>query len=316
MSAELHRTDADARGARRILCKQIDEAVAALDGKRVADSKIHEARKAIKKARATLRLMRDAIPATSYKRENAALRDAARPLSAIRDARVLIDTLDRLEQLYGPAAKQSIPAGFRRDLVRAQDEIRESVTGARGALPGSVKALLAARRRVMRLRVTAAGWRDIGKGLKRVYRKGRNAMKQARKTPTAECLHEWRKQTKYLWHQLQTLEPMWPGPIGELADQTHKLSDYLGDDHDLVVLRENVMAHPKSFTGPGGSGALLALIDRCQKQLREKAFLAGGRIYDEKPAAFEGRAGRYWRRWQNEKAEYAPRRPAARVRVH
>jgi CHAD domain-containing protein len=39
---------------------------------------VHSARKELKKARATLRLLRDALSDAVYKRENAALRDAAR----------------------------------------------------------------------------------------------------------------------------------------------------------------------------------------------------------------------------------------------
>ena len=123
------------------------------------------------------------------------------------------------------------------------------------------------------------------------------AMKQARRTPTPECLHEWRKQAKYLWHQLQLLEPMSPGPIGALADQTKKLSDYLGDDHDLAVLRAKITTHANQFPGPTGPRALLALIDRCQDRLRARAFFVGRRIYDDPPAAFTARFERYWRRW-------------------
>jgi hypothetical protein len=116
---------------------------------------------------------------------------------------------------------------------------------------------------------------------------------------------QWRKQTKYLWHQLQVLEPMRPGPLGELADQAHKLSDYLGDDHDLAVLREKVLQHRSTFKDEADLTAFLALLDRCQERLRAKAFLVGSRIYAEKPATFAARLGRYWQRWRAEKAAAA-----------
>jgi CHAD domain-containing protein len=84
---ELHQDRADARGVRDILCAFTAEATDALGNKRVSDTDIHEARKAVKRARAALRLMRDALPQAAYRRENAALRDASRPLSSVRDAR-------------------------------------------------------------------------------------------------------------------------------------------------------------------------------------------------------------------------------------
>jgi CHAD domain-containing protein len=298
MTSDLTRADADARGVRRVFCAQLESVIDQLGAQKLSDKQIHDARKTLKKARATLRLMKDAISSASYKRENAALRDAARPLSALRDARVLLGTLDRLEKLYGDAAKASVAAAFRRELKREQDSIRRSSSRAPANPQTLRKNLMTARKRISKMRLNANGWNEIGAGIERVYRRGRRAMKKAQKDPSAECLHEWRKESKYVWHQLQVLEPMCPGPLGELADQAHRLSDYLGDDHDLAVLRAKVMEHGKLFPGPGGPGALLPLIDRCQDRLRAKAFLLGERIYAEKPRAFSARLHGYWRRWQ------------------
>lgn len=309
MIAELRQPEANVRGLHRMLCEQIDEATKQLAGKPVSAKGIHASRKSIQRARATLRLMRDALPAATYRRTNLALRDAARPLSAMRDARILLDALERLGKLYGPAARRCIPAAFRRTLERGHADVRRTTFDSAKASHPSGKKLLTIRQRVARWRISAGGWSEIGEGLKRVYRQGRIAMKDARKTPSAGNLHEWRKQAKYLWHQLQLLEPIRPRPIGELAARAHKLSDYLGDDHDLAVLREKALAHRDAFPGPGGASALFTLIDRRQTQLRDKAFRVGGRIYAEKPAAFAARLGRYWRRWQREKT--TPRSKAA-----
>jgi hypothetical protein len=94
------------------------------------------------------------------------------------------------------------------------------------------------------------------------------------------------------------LQPLWPGPIGELADQAHQLADYLGDDHDLSVLRARAIDNKAEFPGAAARGALLALIDRLRTELRDKAMVLGRRLYEEKPSAFEARFGEYWRDWQ------------------
>jgi CHAD domain-containing protein len=292
MNHELRRDRADARGVRDILCTFIGEAADSLGGKRVSDADVHSARKAVKRARAALRLMRDALPPAVYQRENAALRDASRPLGAARDARVLVDSVGRLGKLYGPAAHHSVSPAFGRILARECDQIQ------RGDTRASREAILAVDKRMAARRIEPGGWKGIGSGLERTYRQGRNARRRAQAAPTPECLHEWRKRTKYLWHQLQILEPLAPGRIGELADQAHKLSDYLGDDHDLAVLRDKVIAHASAF-GSSGNGALLALIDRCQTRLREKAFLLGARLYEDKPRQFTGRFETRWRRWRH-----------------
>ena len=298
MPARSHLPDAGAHGVRRLLCEHIEDALSALGGRRITDSEIHEARKALKKARAALRLMRDAISTACYRREDTALRVAARPLSAVRDARVMIDTLDHLEQRYGCAAKRAMSAAFRRDLARAQAATRRSVTNGATVQRQHVTALRATRRRVMAWRIRDHGWREIGRGLRRVYSRGRKAMKTALKTPLPECLHAWRKQAKYLWHELQTLEAMEPEAIGALAQRAQRLSDDLGDDHDLVVLGERVHALRSAFPGPDDAAALLALIDRSHRQLRKMAFLTGRRMYREKPRVFAAAMGDYWHRWQ------------------
>jgi CHAD domain-containing protein len=235
-----------------------------------------------------------------YERENATLRDVARPLSAARDAKVLLDSLERLAKLYGGPAKQSVPVAFKRQLGRERAASRGLLTRGYSEQAAPIRHLRAARRTLLTSRLRANGWKELGVGLAKVYRSGRKAMKRARREPSPENLHEWRKQSKYLWHELQLLEPMWPGPIGALADQVHRLSDYLGDDHDLAVLRTKASAHAEQFPPPGGPGALLALIDRCQERLRARAFFAGRRIYDERPAAFTKRFERYWKRWNAE----------------
>lgn len=269
-----------------MLCEQIDETVSLLARRRLTGRDIHEARKSAKRARATLRLIHDAIPERVYQRENLALRDAGRGLSSLRDARVLMDTLKQLERDYGAAGTQAIPSGFRRVLSQAHVRARRTSQDDERSPTASLEVLRGAHRRIVRWRIDAYGWGLISKGLKRVYAKGRKAMKQACRTPTASYLHEWRKQAKYLGSNLRTLESAFRGHIGKQADQAHKLSDYLGDDHDLYELREKVAAHRQLFTVPGQAGALLSMIDRCQRRLRKKAFAVGKQIYEEKPATF------------------------------
>jgi CHAD domain-containing protein len=284
------------------LCKQIDGALHRLERKRVSDEDVHEARKDLKKARASLRLLRPGLKDTRYRTLNTALRDAARPLSAARDSKVLLDTLRMLTERYGGPARALHLEGLKRVLNERRDHLARDVLGPKGtALAHSRRLLRESRTAIDRSRVAPDDWNTIGAGLKRVYAGGRRAMTDARKTQQPDAFHEWRKEVKYLRHQLEVLQPLWPGMIGELADQAHKLADYLGDEHDLSVLRETALAHRAAFRDDAAQSALLALIDRCQKELREKALLLGSRLYEEKPQAFASRFGKYWRDWRTEK---------------
>jgi CHAD domain-containing protein len=288
-------------GVRRIFQQQTSAALELLSRKKLSDAEVHAGRKELKKARATLRLLRAGLSERVYERENATLRDAARPLSAARDGRVMLETLDELVEDYGSPALAASLEVFRRSLRRERRQARRAVTLA--TIQQSCRSLRQVVTRSARWRIADRGWLIIGPGLKRIYNNGRRAMAVAHSSRTMEDLHVWRKQVKYLWHQLQILDPMWPGLIGELADQAHKLANYLGDDHDLAVLRGKVLAHPDVFPDAADREALLALVDRCRDRLQEKAFLLGKRTYEEKPAAFETRFGKYREDWARRSRE-------------
>jgi CHAD domain-containing protein len=300
MTAELQCSEPGTHGMRRIARSQIKDAVDALGGKALSDARIHEARKHLRKARATLRLLRPILGDAVYTRENTTLRDAARPLSRIRDGKVLLDSLDRLVERFGSVAREVPTDRLRRALQRERTRTRRDALGVAG-LATQRESLHKAHERAGRWAVGDHGWSVVGAGLARVYSKGRKALAEAERDRTPANLHEWRKQVKYFWHQLQALQPLWPGPVGELADQAHKLSDYLGDDHDLSLLRAKVLYNKAEFPEAAARGALLALIDRLRMELRDKAMVLGRRLYEEKPSAFKARFGQYWRAWQRKR---------------
>jgi CHAD domain-containing protein len=295
---EVSHAQPDTRGIRHIARQRIEKAVEPLHSAKPTDQAVHTARKELKKARATLRLLRDALSDATYKRENVALRDAARPLGAARDAKALITTLDKLVERYGAPARALPVNRLKRALRRERSDARRRMHNGAGSVRVQRAALRKSSRRAANWPTGRHGWDVIGKGLKRTYRNGRKALAAAESDESAGNFHEWRKQTKYLWHQLRILEPMWPGLIGELADQTHKLADYLGDDHDLAVLRERILGDASVVQDAAALGALIALIDRRRSELQGKAFVLGRRIYEEKPKVFAARFGKYWQDWK------------------
>ena len=93
---EVSHATCGARGMRDLLHRQVEAAIAQLPQREATDEQIHRARKHMKAARATLRLLPPTLSAIAYGRENRALRDAARVLSATRDDTVLLKTLGEL----------------------------------------------------------------------------------------------------------------------------------------------------------------------------------------------------------------------------
>src|SRR6266852_835892 len=81
---------------RQELAQDLGRAVRALRSGTPSDPRIHDIRKRLKHCRALLRLLRKSLGKDAYRRENARLRDAARPLMPVRDAAVLVQALDGL----------------------------------------------------------------------------------------------------------------------------------------------------------------------------------------------------------------------------
>jgi CHAD domain-containing protein len=281
----------------KITRKRIDTALEVLKKTHPRGEAVHEARKSLKKARAGLRLLRPGVKQSIYRRENAALRDAAQPLSAVRDAQVLNPTLTALLTRYGAPARALKLQGLKRTITRHRNSTHHALLQPPAALAHSRSLLRNARARITTLTIHQHDWSVLGVGLQRVYAQSRRALTGVHDRPSAEHFHEWRKQVKYLRYELAILEPMWPALISTLMDQAHRLTDYLGEDHDLTVLREMALAH-RSELSDGALEALLALIDRRQGQLRKKAMLLGARLFEEKPKHFVARFGQYWRQWR------------------
>lgn len=246
-----------------------------------------------------MRLLRDGLGKKTYKKENTALRDAARPLSEARDGRVLLDALSSLVKYYGAPATALPLSSFKRALTRRRTQARKRVLGKSGTLRHARKTLHEVRSRSDGWHVGRHGWSVLGAGLKRTYTKARHAFTRARARPTNENLHEWRKQTKYFWHQLQLFEPLGrESRVAEFADLAHKVEDFLGDDHDLAVLGERAEEARDTFPSTAGREALMTLIERYRAGLQQKALGLGLRLYEERPVVFTARIEKYWREWR------------------
>jgi CHAD domain-containing protein len=295
MAFQLKRKETVAVGIKRTVRRQIEKALAHLRARGDPDETVLEVRKCFKRVRAVLRLVRDDLVDTVYRRENFLFRDAARPLTEARDAVVLLETLDNLT---GHSADQIKPGELRkvRTLLAANRKAvtRRALT-AQKAFASVVEAIEPVLGRLEDWTIRPEGWSALSGGLQRVYEAGFRALSASCTEPSVENLHEWRKQAKYLWHGLQLLQPAWTGDEKELGDQVHNLSRLLGENHDLAVLRQMLGADPLAYGGHGVLENLFSLIKRRRENLEQQAFVLGRSIYADTPTVFAKRTGRSWK---------------------
>jgi CHAD domain-containing protein len=195
----------------------------------------------------------------------------------------MVETLDDLTARYRTELADDAFSGLRGALTDEAAAASARLADDRGAVEEVQGTLAAARRRVAGWPIDDDGGLELLEpGFERIYRRGRRALKAARKDPDTEQLHELRKRAKDLWHAAQILRPAAPKPMKKLARRAHALSDLVGDDHDLAVLR--AAARERHATLARGELALLeGLIDRRRGRLQRKALSRARRVYARKP---------------------------------
>jgi CHAD domain-containing protein len=288
MPFHFKKAESPAKGVRRVCRERIGVALGRL---RESDrpAAVHGVRKEIKKVRAIFRLVRGEIGRDVYRKGAKALRAAAGSLNATRDARATLKAFGKLTGRFAgrfPEVEKALRKHCRREARRFQKHDSAARAG---------RILRKTNRRVGGLKIKATGWAAIEPGLRESYRRGRSADRLARKEPSPENFHEWRKHVKDLWCYLHLLHPAWPPKMRVMLDELELLGEQLGDDHDLFLLKqfiaENCAGRIKEVK------ALNRLIESRRKKMRSAVLKLGSRIYATTPAVICGRLENYWNAW-------------------
>lgn len=298
MSYRLERGESVISGIKRVIEEEIESAGAHLSGKKKVthDEAIHDARKSIKKVRATLRLVRDQMGA-DWKRENTRLRDIAGRLSELRDAFAIIQTFDDLKKKYEDKSTASRLLPVRAGLARRREESGREEDVAL-VLDAAAAGLRRASRRLKKWPLAGDGFQAIASGLETTYRNGRKALAAAHRDPGPEAFHELRKRVKDHWYHIRLLEGLWTDVMSAYEKSLKDLEDWLGNHHNLTVLRDTITADPGAYGRTNDVALTLKLISRYQNELREQAEPLARRIYEEKPRDFIRRMKHLWDAWR------------------
>jgi len=291
-------TESSAAGVKRIANEQLDRAIEEIDDSSLTRHEcVHQVRKRCKKLRGLLRLVRPELGA-EYSSENAWFRDSARELSQFRDAQALLECCDKVLNYYAGSIHTGDFAELEYQLAAFRDKSAAKQSDIENALFTFRQRISEAKDRVENWPLQEQAFDLFSKGLAKTYRRGRSALRAAYQEPTVENFHEWRKRVKYHWYHTRLLKKLWPELMESRADELKKLADYLGDDHDLAVLEQTLLAEPESFGPPEMREAFVGLLRQRQAQLRQAARPLGERLFAEKATRHAKRLERYWQVWR------------------
>jgi CHAD domain-containing protein len=184
-----------------------------------ASEQVHDIRVAGKRARAILRLIEPDTGPTAKKLHDR-IRQVSRQLTPARDGEIVATTIERLakgDPKLVKATPRSIPFPASAELRRLSGELRR--------IGADIASLASAEATGPKMR----------KGLKKTFGRVRKLYGKCRKGGTPERFHEWRKRSKDLLYQIETLAPEPTRSERKWIACLKSLSDCLGEMHDLTV---------------------------------------------------------------------------------
>ena len=209
----------------------------------------------------------------------------------------MVETYDKLAKRYPEQFEEAALAPLRRALV----ERRERSAGPEQNLSGEAREIAEA----LELRLSRVKeWdlsgkqrcKKLSRGVEQSYSRGRKAFRRAMASMDDEHFHEWRKRVKDFWYQTRLLSRVWPEMMDARARQLKWLSELLGDDHDLSMLRETLDREGETL----GSGAarLSGLALQRQRELRRESEILGRRLYAMQPSCTADQLAALWKAWK------------------
>jgi CHAD domain-containing protein len=167
------------------------------------------------------------------------LRKAAKLLGPPRDARVLLETLNELNSRFEGALPRKSVAHLKSVLERNSETARVQFAESEGACR-VCRLIRKSRKRVREITLKSRSWRQLEQNLGGSFIGSRTAFETARTEQSAENFHEWRKRVQDVRNQIDLLDSRKGAALSPVLKD---LSQILGLDHDMVMLRKFAESH-------------------------------------------------------------------------
>lgn len=254
------------------------------------DKSIHDCRKNFKKLRAVLRLVRSDLSPHFYKTHNIHFRNLSRKIAGLRDSFVIIEALENLLKSNNQKVDEfeNLINFLREEYFQTKNRILFQENQPQSVITSLNLSL----DEFENLPKIEEGFAALGNGIKTIYSKGKYFLELTYSNPTSEVFHEWRKNVKYLWHLLQIIQPVNYQVIKRMTINFKKLSDFIGDEHDLHELQ--LLLINRNVTNE----SLFRMINKKQFELRSDAWKLGEKLYEKDADEFTARLESYYKKWK------------------
>jgi CHAD domain-containing protein len=240
---------------------------------------VHESRKALRRARAVLSMVAGALPKSERRAVRAALQNARRSLSTVRDHAVAPETLGALTLGDDERETAKRVLDNAAEAIPALAEIKQLLGEAAARAAAQAEALAAALPAVL-------PWDVVAGGIEDVYREARRARREAK--GSRPWFHTWRRRSKELVYQLDFVSTHAGARTLAIRADVAEVTDRLGPAVDLLMLHDFVQTYAQGLPDDD----IEQLRDEIDRQLEARmkdARKAGRDMFAPKPGKFSRR---------------------------
>lgn len=271
----------DPKDLRKTLVREFNAAVtkakeAASSVDQGATIAVHEARKALRRARAVLSMVAGALPKGERRAVRAALQEARRSLSTARDHAVAPETLASIALSDEDRATAKRVLDNAADALPPTQELKQLLAEAATRAAAQAEALEAALPQEL-------AWNVVVDGIKDVYGEARKARRRSKKSKA--WFHTWRRRSKELVYQLELVAEHAGQRLGAIHDELEGIANTQSPAVDLIMLREFVNTYAQGIA-PEAVEHLRESIETALDDLMATARDAGRDAYSQRAKRF------------------------------
>ncbi len=210
-----------------------------------SNQKVHELRRGFKRLRALLRFFKE-IPDSPAAQLNQDIRNFGKLLAPLRESAVDLDIFDKNISSNNHLPEKKIRNA--RDLLVQKNKLLVERGFLENNLHNTIRTFFDGFDEILtknnnEFPVRIQFFNEVSQS----YLKSISIYQQLPAHPHPEEWHELRKKMKRLWYQLDFIKFLHPRYFKLKTDQLNKITDQLGDDHDLHVFLEDLLAESYGF---------------------------------------------------------------------
>lgn len=257
------------------------------------DRVVHAVRVNMKKSRAALRLIRSFLGDDVYRRENASFRDTSRLLAELRESRVHLKTLEKLNRRYQKLVRAQLMKDTRKVLASHRGKVVATDMHTADVWEEVIDRLWKAKFRINFIKMDAVSPADFCAGFQKNFMRALDFHLASLRDPGMHNIHEFRKFSKYLWYQLPFFEHLAPDYVALMEKDLKELTDRLGNEHDLRVLEDFLLENRAKLGKKRRMDQLIRVIRKEQNRQLKKCWPLSREVYHQRPTILEIVQDRY-----------------------